>query len=213
MDAPELQQLCQLARAIERLFAPFCEVVIHDFADFEQSIIHMEGNISQRKVGGAATDLLLAKAKNGDTGEDFYNYQTRLPNGRMMKSSTTFLRDDTGRAYGAFCINVDISAFTECQRLLGTFLTAHTPTDVSEVLTDDIQHTIQTVVAETVYQMGDDAPILSRDDKVDLIARLDDKGIFQVKKAVPILADQLGLSRATVYNYLREARGEHNHTK
>jgi predicted transcriptional regulator YheO len=37
------------------------------------------------------------------------------------------------------------------------------------------------------------------------MGRLSEKGVFQVKKAVPIIADMLGLSRATVYNYLREA--------
>ena len=47
---------------------------------------------------------------------------------------------------------------------------------------------------------------MSREEKVSLVGRLADKGIFQVKKAVPVVADQLGLSRATVYNYLRDAR-------
>ncbi len=53
---------------------------------------------------------------------------------------------------------------------------------------------------------------MSREDKIDLIARLDEKGVFQVKKAVPILADQLSLSRATVYNYLSEARNHQHNT-
>jgi predicted transcriptional regulator YheO len=127
-----------------------------------------------------------------------------------MKSSTIFLRDETGRAYGAFCVNFDISAFAGFRGILGDFVATEDRNDVSEMLSDDIQTTIQAIIAETVYQMGDEGPIMTRDDKVDLIARLYDKGIFQVKKAVPILADQLGLSRATVYNYLREARGERN---
>ncbi|MFM7174715.1 MAG: helix-turn-helix domain-containing protein, partial [Caldilinea sp.] len=52
--------------------------------------------------------------------------------------------------------------------------------------------------------------LLNRDDKIGLIRRLDDKGVFQIKKMVPFVADQLGLSRATIYNYLREGRGENN---
>jgi predicted transcriptional regulator YheO len=47
---------------------------------------------------------------------------------------------------------------------------------------------------------------MGREEKIELIGRLAEKGVFQVKKSVSILADQLGLSRATVYNYLREAR-------
>ena len=46
--------LAQIAESLRRLFDPFCEVVIHEFSDFEHSIIHIEGNITNRKLGGAA---------------------------------------------------------------------------------------------------------------------------------------------------------------
>ena len=77
---------------------------------------------------------------------------------------------------------------------------------VSEVLSDDINQTIGGIISETLAEIGDEPRFMNRGGKVDLIARLDAKGIFQVKKAAPILAEQLGLSRATIYNYLREAR-------
>ena len=63
--------LKQLSVGIAKLFAPHCEVVIHDFSDLERSIIHIDGNISGRRVGGSATDLLLMQARNGDTVRDF----------------------------------------------------------------------------------------------------------------------------------------------
>jgi predicted transcriptional regulator YheO len=195
--------LKQLSVAVRQLFAPFCEVVIHDFSDLEHSIAHIEGDLTGRSVGGAATNLLLAAARTGETDSDLLNYFSTLPNGRTLKSSTIFLRDCEGRAYGAFCINVDVTAFEQFRRLLNEFTTGEH--EVSEVFSDDIQRTIQTVIAETMSDH--ERPILTREEKVDLIGRLDAKGVFQVKKAVPILADQLGLSRATVYNYLGEARG------
>lgn len=200
--------LAQIAEALRRLFDPFCEVVIHDFSDFEHSIIHLEGNITNRKLGGAATDLLLSKAQSGDTDEDLYNYLTSLAGGRLMKSSTVFLRDETGRAYGAFCVNFDISAFVSVRKILGAFVTTEEKGDIVETFSDDIEETIQSLLTDTLHEVGKGQPLMSREEKIDLIARLDERGIFQVKKAVPILADQLGLSRATVYNYLREAREE-----
>lgn len=202
------QVLQRVAVALHRLFAPFCEVVVHDFADFEHSIICIEGNITGRTVGGGATDLLLAKAVNGETDEDLYNYLTSLPGGRLMKSCTIFLRDQEGKAYGAFCVNFDISALVNMRNLLNTFVATEERADVSENFSDAIEETIQSLLAETLYELGQQLPLMSREEKVDLIGRLADKGVFQVKKAVPILADQLGLSRATVYNYLRDARGE-----
>jgi predicted transcriptional regulator YheO len=202
--------LGQLAVGLHRLFGSQCEVVIHDFTDFERSIIHIEGNVTNRSIGGAATDLLLTRASSGETDQDLYNYLTSLPGGRLMKSSTIFLRDEQGEAYGALCINFDISAFVSMRQLLGDFISTEEPEEVSELLSDDIATTIHNIITDTLYEIRTDLPIMTRDDKIDLIARLDAKGVFKVKKAVPILADQLGLSRATVYNYLGEARGQNN---
>lgn len=202
-----LAVLEQIAVALRHLFEPYCEVVIHDLADYEHSIICLEGNLTGRKIGGAATDLLLAKASNGETDDDLYNYLTSLPGGRRMKSATVFLRDEDGHAYGAFCVNFDISQFLSMREQLTRFLAADDG-DIVETFSDDIEETIHNLVEETRYEMGQTHPLMSRDEKIALVARLADKGVFQVKKAVPIVADQLGLSRATVYNYLREARKE-----
>lgn len=204
----QLPLLRQLAKAIEHLFAPNCEVVIHDFSDLEHSIVHLEGDLSDRSIGGAATDLLLARVRAGETSEDLHGYRTELPNHRVMKSSTIFLRDENGRALGAFCINYDISAFIRFQRVLSDFTQVDVSEHATETLSDDIYHTIRGMVTETIKEIGVNAPVVSREDKINLIARLDEKGAFQVKKAVSIVADEFGFSRATIYNYLREARVE-----
>lgn len=196
--------LRQVAIGLERLFAPHCEVVIHDFADLEHSIIDMQGSLSDRSIGGAATDLLLKRAQAGDTKQDLHGYTTQLPNGRTLKSSTIFLNDEKGEAYGAFCINFDMSAFIGLNKVLSDFIKSEE--SVSEALSDDINQTIGAIISETVSEMEMSGPLLSRDDKITLIARLDDKGVFQVKKAASIVASQFGFSKATIYNYLREAR-------
>jgi len=203
----KLQELKQIAVGIQKLFGASCEVVIHDFRDLDHSIVHIEGNVTGRSVGGAATDLLLACVRNENTAHDMYNYRTQLANGRMMRSCTMFLRDESQQPYGAFCINFDITTFSQFHRYLENFVLADM-LDVNETFSDDVQSTVHTILVETVAEMGSELPILTRDEKVSLIARLDEKGVFQVKKAVPILADELGLSRSTVYNYLGEARGE-----
>jgi hypothetical protein len=42
--AAVFQVLKPVVVALQRLFTPFCEVVVHDFSDFEHSIICIEGN-------------------------------------------------------------------------------------------------------------------------------------------------------------------------
>ena len=201
-----LEILRQVAVALRKLFAPYCEVVIHDFADFEHSIVCIEGAVTNRSVGGAATDLLLSKASQGDTDEDLHNYVTSLPGGRLMKSFTVFLREPNGSVYGAFCVNFDITPFLAMHSLVGSFVNTEGRGDVTETFANDIEDTIHAIVADTLHESGQSLAMMGREEKVDLIGRLAEKGVFQVKKSVSILADQLGLSRATVYNYLREAR-------
>lgn len=205
-----LELLKQIASGIHALFGHQCEVVIHDFSDLEHSIAHIEGSLTGRSTGGAATDLILSHVRQGITEEDLYNYQTQLPSGRILKSCTIFIHDEHGETCGAFCINFDITPFVAFQRTLGEFTSTNNH-EVSENLSDDLQSTIHAVLLETVAEMGGDLPILGRDEKVKLIARLDEKGLFQVKKSVMIIADELGLSRSTIYNYLGEIRGERPH--
>ncbi|MDW8173878.1 MAG: PAS domain-containing protein [Anaerolineae bacterium] len=203
-----LEELRQIAIGIQKLFGASCEVVIHDFTDLEHSIVHIEGNVTGRSIGGAATDLLLACVRNRNTGRDMYNYRTQLNNGRVIRSCTMFLRDENGEAYGAFCINFDITPFTLMHRYLEENFVETSTEGVKETFADDLQDTVHSILVETMNEMSAELPILTRSEKVKLIARLDEKGVFQVKKSVSILADELGLSRSTLYNYLSEARGE-----
>lgn len=211
MQMQKLDELIQIAVGVQKLFGSSCEVVIHDFQNLDHSIVHIEGNVTGRTIGGVATDLLLACVRNDNTAKDMYNYRTQLANGRIMRSCTMFLRDETGYAYGAFCINFDISTFTQFHRYVENFVLVDAM-DVNETFSNDVQGTVHGILLETVNEMGTELPILTRDEKVRLIARLDEKGVFQVKKSVPILADELGLSRSTLYNYLGEARGERETT-
>jgi len=202
----------QMAKALHELLGPMCEVVLHDFRDLEHSIIHIEGNVSNRTIGGAATDLILDCVRNGTTQGDLYGYATSLPGGHMMKSSTIFLRDSEGAAVGALCVNLDVTNFVAFRNALNVFVNIRSDDDERpvETLSDNILETVQNAVAETLYDTGRSLAMLTREDKIELMNLLESKGLFQVKRAVPIVADLLGLSRATVYNYLREGRDHGN---
>jgi len=200
----------QLAAALHQLLGPMCEVVLHDFQDLEHSIIHIEGDITHRAIGGAATDLILEKVAQGDTDQDLYDYATSLPGGRVMKSSTVFLRDTKGKAIGALCVNLDMTDFVVLRNRLNALVHIGDNERTIETLSDNIFDTVQSAVAETLYEANRSLSSMYREDKIALMSQLEAKGLFQVKKAVPIVADMLGLSRATVYNYLREGRANGN---
>lgn len=202
----------QLATALHQLFGPMCEVVVHDFADLEHSIVYLQGNVTHRTIGGSATDLILECIAQRKTDQDLHGYATSLPGGRMMKSSTIFLRDSRGRAIGALCVNLDVTDLVAARNVINALVHTKDEGRTIETFSDNIFDTIQAVLAETLYETGRSLHSMSREDKVELIHRLEARGLFQIKKAVPIVADLLGLSRATVYNYLRQGRHS-NHRK
>ncbi|MCX6017680.1 MAG: PAS domain-containing protein [Chloroflexi bacterium] len=197
----------QLAVALHDLLGPMCEVVVHDFADLEHSIIQIEGDVTYRAIGGAATDLILESVRTNATESDLYGYATSQPGGRIMKSSTVFLRDVKNHAIGALCINLDMTDFVAFRNRLDALVhTQDSERATTETLSDNLFETVQSAVEETIYESGRSLHTMSREDMIDLVVKLEQKGLFQVKRAVPIVADMLGLSRATVYNYLRRGR-------
>ena len=51
-------------------------------------------------------------------------------------------------------------------------------------------------------ELGAPLPSLSRDDKQRAVRMLDERGAFILRRAVEDVADAMGVSRITVYNYL-----------
>lgn len=51
-------------------------------------------------------------------------------------------------------------------------------------------------------ELGAPLPLLSREDKQKAVRLLDDRGAFILRRAVEDVADAMGVSRITVYNYL-----------
>lgn len=51
-------------------------------------------------------------------------------------------------------------------------------------------------------ELGDRLPDLGREDKQRAVRLLDERGAFTLRRAVEDVADAMGVSRITVYNYL-----------
>jgi hypothetical protein len=73
-------------------------------------------------------------------------------------------------------------------------------------LTDALDRMVGHIEAE----LGAPLAELSRTQKQDAIRILDDQGAFLLRKSIDDIADRMGVSRITIYNYLthvRDARG------
>ncbi len=65
---------------------------------------------------------------------------------------------------------------------------------------------IERLVEGVVTEIGADFTGLSREDKQRVVRMLDERGAFTMRRAVDQVADALGVSRITIYNYLNMPR-------
>ncbi|MBO4255441.1 hypothetical protein GRC12_16380 [Streptomyces griseorubiginosus] len=193
---------------IAATFGPVCEAVLHDYRHPENSVVAVAGSVTGRAVGGAMSEIGLRVLARGDRAEDELNYVTRTPSGTLVKASTMVLRDSTGAVFGALCLNVDVTAVQEARALLGALSGVAAGAADAPVTTfgNDIDSVVDALL--DAHRIGRNRPwaALDRAERLDLFRALDDHGVFAVRRAVEQVAGRLGISRASAYSYLSQAR-------
>jgi predicted transcriptional regulator YheO len=67
---------------------------------------------------------------------------------------------------------------------------------------------VEVSLMEVVREVSDDPRIANHEKNKNIVRRLEEKGVFDIKGAVRVVADHLKLSKFTVYSYLREYRDQ-----
>lgn len=194
-----------ILRGITETFGRDCEAVLHDFRDPEHSIVAIEGEVTHRHPGGSVTQIGLALIAEGDAARDQFNYITRTPGGRVLKSSTIVLRDPDNRVFGALCINFDITDLRLLASTIGE-LTGAAVEPRPVAFADDIGQVIRAVIDEEEVALGRSIDRLTKPERLAIFRALDRRGVFSLQRAVPHVAEYLRISRATAYSYLEEMR-------
>lgn len=65
---------------------------------------------------------------------------------------------------------------------------------------------VNALLVEVAAELGGPLRELSRTDKQRAVLLLEDRGAFEYRKSAEIVAEALGVTRFTVYNYLNRAR-------
>ncbi len=193
-------------KAIVDLLGPACEVVLHDMSDPASSIVAIEGNVTGRCVGGPLTDSGLGCLRSPESGR-VYNYTTVAEGGRVIKSASVFLSDDDGDIFGGLCINLDITPYLTFDRHLQTLLKPANDDGPAQTFGSEVEEVLDTMINEVIAGTGIPVSLLQKSDRIRVIRVLDEKGAFLLKKAVPLVAERLGVSRHTVYGDLGEIEG------
>ncbi|AQZ66420.1 YheO-like PAS domain [[Actinomadura] parvosata subsp. kistnae] len=202
-----LAALTPVVDGIVATLGSFCEVVVHDFRRPESSVVAIAGTVTGRSVGGSMSEIGMGLLARGDQASDQLNYVTRTKDGKLVKSSTMVLRDSAGTMFGALCVNLDITAVTQAHALIGELAGLAAPTGApTTTFGDDIDSVVAAIVDAHQLDQGKPWAELGREERLELFRTLDERGVFAVRRAVPQVAARLGISRASAYSYLSQAR-------
>lgn len=195
----ELERYKPVAEAISLLLFPHAEVVIHDL--HTGCIGAIFNNLSKREPGDESS--LDESDRLPDTQDVFPPYFKINWDGKKMKSVTAVLRSSPGRAIGLLCINLDISKWEEMHHfILGLIKPV---TEMPDFLfKNDWREKINMYVSSYLKQHALCLESLDRAEKKKLLLALHAEGAFDTKNAAVYIADVLQISRATVYNYLKD---------
>jgi predicted transcriptional regulator YheO len=208
---PELRPYAPLVQGLAEMLGPNCEVVLHDLAAMPHSIIAIEnGHVTGRRLGDVPTDQMLRSLRNADHTPDVRLYVTSKE-GKVLKSLAVTLRGAAGRPIGVLGINLDISEIVQAQRTLSALTAvarlggAATP-ETEELFGADIREVLAGMIATILNEMGKSPATMTRDEKMDVVKRLEERGAFLVKRSAEQVAEALDLSRFTIFSYLKEIR-------
>ena len=206
-----LDFLKQLAHGLAIQFGSSCEIAIHDLKtkDLEKSIVYIEnGHVSNRQTGDGPSGIVLETLQSDpSTIQDKLSYLTKTEDGRILKSSTFYIRDDDGSISYIFSLNYDITAFTAAstaiQSLIATKdnlpdLTGDSPRQI----THNVNELLDLLIEQAVAKVGKPVAMMNKDDKVAVVQYLDHAGAFLITKSGDKVSSYLGISKFTLYSYM-----------
>ena len=198
------QFLETLAKGIAGQFGSNCEVAIHDLTgDTEHTIVVIEnGHVTGRKVGDGPSRIVLETLSNTGELPDRINYITQTEDGRMLKSSTIYIRDEQNKIIGIFAINYDITNFMMMENTVKEFLKHDTDIDKPTRINKSVNDLLGELISQAVDLVGKPVSHMTREDKVKAIKYLDSTGAFLITKSGDKISKYFGISKYTLYNYL-----------
>jgi predicted transcriptional regulator YheO len=199
------------------------EVVLHDLTRPETSIVAIaNGHVSNRRVGnsilsGPKDDQAFAAARQAlsASGQALHSivddYPTLTRSGQRLKSSTVVFRDAAGEPFAALCLNADHSVIEAAHTWLGRLLQPNGAAPAPRDEAPEMDTLMKEIISDAVRRLGKPVSVMNKEEKIQAVQAMMQRGLFIVKGGVERAAMALGVTRYTIYNYLealRERNGE-----
>ncbi|WP_371493982.1 PAS domain-containing protein [Kitasatospora sp. NBC_00374] len=191
-----------MCQAVAALLGPYAEVALHD-PDTDR-VLEIWNPMTSRRAGDPS---LLGELDDLEPSahDVFGPYEKLLTDGRRLSSVSAVLRDDLGKPSAVLCINLDRTPLDQAAALLSAF-GAPTVERPEPLFEQDWSERIQNIIGDYVRETGRPVERLTRQDRLTVLGRLDEARVFAVRRAAPVVAGALRVSRSTVYGLLSELR-------
>lgn len=201
--------LRQIAAGIAAQFGSDCEVVVHDLSRHpDHCIVAVEnGHVSGRKVGDGASYVVLDQMTRADAQpKDHLCYLTRTPDGKILKSSTMYIRGANGKVTAILSINYDVSRLMMVEDAVRELVSVPGPQPAEPEKIININDLLEELIQQSVALVGKPVALMNKDDKVKAIRFLNENGAFLVTKSGDKVAKYFGISKYTLYSYIDDSK-------
>lgn len=212
IEAALLSELKQIAKGIAATFGSNCEVVIHDVGAKhpEHSVVAIEnGHVTGRKVGDGASHVVMEQVRQVDAQpENHLSYLTKTPDGKILKSSTMYIRGKNGKVTAILGINYDISSLMMVEGAVHELTATQDKTQTEPEKITNVNDLLDELIEQSVALVGKPVALMNKEDKMRAIGFLSQNGAFLVTKSGDKVAKYFGISKYTLYSYIDKQQQE-----
>lgn len=182
------------------------EIVLHNS---EGRILWIaNGYITGREAGMVEqrTSMELLARQSAAQGSDFCSgYKSFSRQGKPLKSSSFFVRGEDGGVDYTLCVNQDISAYLHLQEQLTSLIGGVPLTQTPDPDKDTLDDVLMKMILQEM-ERSKPLDIDSREEKLRLIGRLNERGVFAARGATATVCELLHIAQPTLYKYLQELK-------
>ncbi len=185
-----------------------CEIVIHDVNNTKNSLVSIQNSSTGRKIGDSLTDLASEIIESGKyKTQDYLSGYRGISKQKEYLSFTYFIKNK-GNLIGLLCVNKDLSSTVNFSKSLNELfeqfnILAPSENEFKENFDSPLNEILEKSISNAISQTKISPNRMTRQEKIDLVRKLEEQGFFKMKGAITEIAKRLKVSEPTIYRYLK----------
>ena len=211
-----LENLKIVADAIAKHNGEDCEVCIHDLKskDTQHTIVYIVNNhVTGRKVGDSLSFSYLKNRKLLEEGKEpnsrllFYSHSY---DGKQLKCSTIYLKDENDEYRYMLCINQDVSKIVQANKVLEQMANNYNENETAKEdhLSLNVSDILEELINNSIKYIGKTPAHMTTEEKKSAIKYLNEAGAFLITKSGDRVSEFFQISKFTLYSYIGESKDE-----